>query len=110
MRIARTRIAKAMAIQMMAQRNAGMPVAFAMFTASVGTLVSNGEERKKTVFRSNSAFRTHWTARKHTEKAANLALANLASATRPTDRDVPAIKVKGMPESAPHEKIGVRIP
>src|SRR5688500_17610654 len=110
MRIARARITSAIKIQMMAQMNAGMPVALAMFTASVGTLVANGEERMKTVFRSSSAFRTHWTARKLTKKVATRALANLARATKPTERDVPAIRVKGMPESAPPEKIGVRRP
>src|SRR5687767_8985164 len=110
MRIARARITSAIAIQMTAHKNAGMPVALAMFTASVGTVGANGEERKKTVFRSKSAFKTHWTARKLTKNVATLALANLARATKPIEREVPARKVKGMPESAPEETIGTKVP
>ena len=37
-------------IQREAQTTAGMPVAAAMFTASVGALGAKGDERKKTVF------------------------------------------------------------
>src|SRR2546423_13317842 len=50
------------AIQRTAQNIAGIPVAFAMFSASVGTVAANGEDRKKNVFRSSSAFKTHCTA------------------------------------------------
>ena len=39
------RIPMAIAIQATDQNNAGIPVAFAMFTASVGTFGPNGEER-----------------------------------------------------------------
>src|SRR5437667_6808916 len=92
-----------MAIQTMDQRIAGMPVALAMFKASVGTLGANGDERKKTVFRSSSAFKTHCTARKLTKKVAKRGLAKRASATRPTESSVPAISVNGIPENAPDQ-------
>ena len=59
MRIARASIPSAVMIQREAQTTAGMPVAAAMFTASVGALGAKGDERKKTVFRSRRAFRTH---------------------------------------------------
>src|SRR5438552_8153459 len=87
----------------MDQRIAGMPVALAMFKASVGTEGANGDERKKTVFRSSSALRMHCTARKLTKNEATLALANLATRTKLIDSSVPATRVKGIPESDDHE-------
>ena len=53
------RIPIAIVIQVTAQTNAGMPVVFAMFTASVGTVGAKGEDMKKIVFRSSRAFSTH---------------------------------------------------
>src|SRR5206468_3018071 len=100
----------AMAIQRMTHRRAGMPVAFAMFKASVGTVGANGDERKKAVLRSSSAFKTHWTARKLVKKAATRALANFATAISPAERRTPAKRVKGMPERAPHDTIGLKRP
>src|SRR2546430_17230760 len=88
-------------IQTIDQTIAGTPVAFAMFSASVGTVVANGDERKKTVFKSSRAFKTHWTARKLTRKVATRAEANRATAKRPTDISTPASKVKGSPLSEP---------
>ena len=109
-RIAKPRITNAITIQVMAQKKAGIPVALAMFAASVEMAGPNGDERKKTVFKSSRAFSTHWTARKLTKKVATLGPANLANAIRPTDRSVPASNVKGIPESAPPVTMGVKIP
>ena len=44
---------------MIVHMTAGTPVALAMLVASVGAAGANGDERKKTVFRSSRAFRTH---------------------------------------------------
>src|SRR5882724_4173928 len=113
MLIANQRIPKDNTIQVTAQKNAGMPVALAMFTASVrdaSDAGANGEDRKKTVFRSKSALRMHCTARKLTRNEATLALANLATNTRPIETSVPATSVKGMPERAPHESRGFSNP
>src|SRR6185295_890824 len=96
-RIANQRIPSARIIQSPAQTIAGSPVAFVMFTVSVGTAGANGDARKKTVFRSNNALSTHCTARKLTKNPATLALANRAMSTSPTERTVPASKVNGMP-------------
>src|ERR1700730_144966 len=101
-RIAIQRIPSASTIQLRDQINAGIPVAFAMFTASVGTDGANGDERKKTVLRSKSALSTHWTARKLTKKDATRALENRAIKTRPTESKVPASSVNGIPDNAPH--------
>src|SRR4029077_18502091 len=90
------------AIQSTAQNIAGIPVAFAMFSASVGTVVAKGEDRKNTVFRSSRAFRTHCTASKLTRKVATFAEAKRATASKPTDSRPPASNVKGRPPSEPH--------
>src|SRR6185295_14620438 len=82
-------------IHITAQTTAGVPVAFAMFTASVGTAGAKGVDRKKTVFRSSSALSMHWTARKLTKNVATRAVVYFATATRPTDNSVPARIVKG---------------
>jgi hypothetical protein len=97
-------------IQVAAQKIAGMPVAFAMFTASVGTDGANGEERKKTVLRSSKAFKIHWTARKLTKNVARRAPAYLAMRIKPTTSDVPASKVKGIPDHATPENTGLKTP
>src|SRR5918993_1517429 len=110
MRIASASIPRETAIQSVAQNTAGMPVALAMFTASVDALGANGEERKKTVFRSSNAFKTHCTARKLTKKVATRGFANLATATSPIDNSVPARNVNGTPESVPQVKIGESSP
>src|SRR6185295_2323518 len=89
------RIPIAIPIQVTDQIKAGMPVAFAMFTASVGTVGPNGEDRKNTVFKSSRALSTHWTARKLTRKVATRARAYFATATNPTLSSVPARIVKG---------------
>ncbi len=78
-----------------------------MFTASFGTAVSKGLFRKKTVFRSKSAFSTHCTARKLVKKAATRAVANLAIKTNPIEITVPAKSVNGIPDHASNEKIGL---
>ena len=72
-----------------------------MFSASVGTVVANGDEGKNTVFRSSKAFKTHCTARKLTRKVATRAEANRATANNPTDISTPASNVKGRPPSEP---------
>src|SRR5213594_1992775 len=83
-----------------------------MLTASVGTLGPNGDERKKTVFRSSSALSTHCTASKLTTNVATLKLANLATRNSPTDRAIQANNVNGTPLSEFHEleKIGLNKP
>src|SRR5438105_1863035 len=91
-----------MATQTTAQRIAGTPVAFAMFTASVGTLAAKGEDRKKTVFKSSSAFSTHCTASRLTTKVATRALANRATANSPMESSTQATSVKGSPAREPH--------
>src|ERR1043166_8319262 len=99
---ATARIKTESAIQSTAQNIAGFPVAFAIFSASVGTVVAKGEDRKNTVFRSSRAFRTHCTASRLTRKVATFADAKRATANKPTDRSPPANKVKGRPPSDPH--------
>src|SRR5262245_23953225 len=98
---ATTRIRTETVIQSEAQKRAGTPVAFAMFKASVGTVAANGDERKKMVFKSSSAFKTHWTGSRLTKKVAARADAKRATRKRPTDSRTPANKVKGMPLNAP---------
>src|ERR1700738_2448458 len=97
---------------MMVHITAGRPVALAIFAASVGTVGPNGDERKKTVFRSSKAFRTHWTASRLKTKVATRALANLATATRPAARAMPAKNVNGIPVSELHDPdtIGLKSP
>src|SRR5215210_3445102 len=85
-----------MPIQIIAQKIEGMPVAFAILTASVGTLAPKGDERKKTVFKSESALRMHCTARKLTKKLAVPALAYLAMTMSPSVSTTPAISVNGL--------------
>src|SRR6476620_5294755 len=97
--IATSRIKTENAIHKPAQKIAGTPVVLAMFTASVGTVAAKGDERKKTVFRSSKAFRTHCTARRLTTKVATRADAKRATAKRPAARSTPANKVKGSPLS-----------
>src|SRR6267142_879234 len=109
-RIVTARIPNAIALQMIAQARAGMPVAFAMFTASVGTDGANGVDRKKTVFKSSKAFKIHWTARKLTKNVARRAPAYLAMRIKPTASDVPASKVKGIPDHATPESTGLNNP
>src|SRR5213079_1070813 len=89
----------AIVIQTVAQIRAGMPVAFAMLSASVGTVAANGDDRKKTVFRSSKAFKTHCTAKRLTTKEATRAEAKRATANRPIDKSTPANRVKGSPLS-----------
>src|ERR1041385_5121757 len=89
-RTATAKIRTEVAIQRTDQNKAGMPVAFAIFRASVGTVVTNGDERKKTVLRSSSAFSTHCTARKLTKKVATRADANRATTNNPAERIRPA--------------------
>src|SRR6266542_1482275 len=108
--MARPRIPTAVAIQITAHASAGMPVAFAMFTASVGTDGANGVDRKKTVFRSSSALRTHCTARKLTKKVATRALAYLATRIKPRVSSVPANIVKGIADQAAPETTGLISP
>src|SRR5581483_1344498 len=109
---ATTRINTEITIHSAAQNIAGMPVAFAIFKASVGTVAANGEDRKKTVFKSSSAFKTHCTASRLTTKLATLALANRATANSPTDSSTPATSVKGSPANDPHvpARIGLITP
>src|SRR5215510_10868469 len=83
------RISTDRAIQSVAQMNAGTPVAFAMFRASVGTVAAKGEDRKKTVFRSSSAFKTHCTASRLTTKVATRAEAKRATAKSAADKRTP---------------------
>src|SRR5262249_26979348 len=111
-RTATARIRTEVAIQMTAQKRAGIPVALAMFTASVGTVAAKGDERKSTVFKSSKAFRTHWTASKLTRNVATRADANLATANRPADSSTPANSVNGRPLNVAHvpEKIGFTTP
>src|SRR5881227_2171406 len=97
-----TRIKTDSAIQSAAQNIAGIPVAFAIFSASVGTVAANGEDRKNTVFRSSRAFKTHCTASKLTRKVATFAEAKRATANKPTDSKPPASNVNGSPLSEPH--------
>src|SRR5215813_15333497 len=94
---ATARIKTDVAIHKVAQISAGTPVALAIFKASVGTVAAKGDDRKKTVFRSSSAFRTHWTANKLTTKVATRAEANRATRNRPADNSTPANRVKGRP-------------
>src|SRR5437016_631603 len=98
---ATARIKTESAIQRTAQNIAGIPVAFAIFSASVGTVVANGEDRKNTVFRSSKAFSTHCTANKLTRKVATFAEAKRATANKPSDSKPPASNVKGTPLTEP---------
>src|SRR4051812_30637121 len=100
-RTATARIKTEVAIQRTDQNSAGIPVAFAIFTASVGTVVTNSDERKKTVLRSSNAFSTHWTARKLTKKVATRADAKRATANNPAEIIRPAASVNGRPPSVP---------
>src|ERR1700704_6533213 len=84
---------------MMVHRTAGMPVAAAMFAASVGTAGANGDDRKKTVFKSSRAFSTHCTAKRLNTNVATPALAKRATANNPTASAMPAKKVKEIPDS-----------
>src|SRR5215471_17685393 len=95
------RIRTEAAIHRTDQNSAGIPVALAMLSASVGTVAANGEERKKTVFRSSRAFSTHCTARKLTRKVATRAEAKRATANNPADISTPATSVNGRPLSEP---------
>src|SRR5262249_327499 len=94
---ATARIKTDVAIHKVAQISAGMPVALAIFKASVGTVAAKGDERKKTVFRSSSAFRTNWTTNKLTKKGGTGAEGNRATRNRPADNSTPANRVKGRP-------------
>src|SRR2546421_2060080 len=98
---ATARIKTDSAIQSAAQNIAGIPVAFAIFSASVGTVAANGDDRKNTVFRSSRAFKTHCTASRLTRKVATFAEANRATANRPTDKRPPASRVNGIPPTDP---------
>src|ERR1051326_452883 len=97
---------------MIAQIIAGTPVAFAMLTASVGTVAANGDERKKTFFRSKSAFKMHWTARKLTMKVAMRGLPKRATRNSAPAKAMPANSVNGIPVSEPHDAaiIGLKKP
>src|ERR1044072_88987 len=97
----------AMLIHATDQNNAGIPVALAMLTASVGTGEQDGEEGKKTVFMSGSAFSTHWTARKLTRNVAARGRAYFATATNPTLRNVPARIEKGSAEEPTPDNAGL---
>src|SRR5437879_13499271 len=92
-----------MTIHTIVQMIAGMPVALAMFTASVGTEGANGDERKKTFFRSSRAFKMHCTARKLTMKVAMRGLPNRAMRNNAPAKAMPAKRVNGIPVSEPHE-------
>src|SRR6185503_142759 len=81
--IATSRIKTENAIHKPAQKIAGTPVVLAIFTASVGTVAANGDDRKKTVFRSSNAFKTHCTAKRLTTKVATRADAKRATAKSP---------------------------
>ena len=76
---------------------------FAMFTASVGTLAANGDERKNTVFKSSKALRTHCTANRLTTKVAIRGRANRATAHKLIVKAKPANKVNGMPLTELHD-------
>src|SRR5207302_5024813 len=91
---------------------AGMPVALAMFTASVGTAGANGDERKKTFFRSSKAFKMHCIARKLTMKVAMRGLPNRATRNKAPAKTMPAKSVNGIPGSEPHDPatIGLKSP
>src|SRR5258708_25698853 len=88
---------------MIVQITAGMPVATAILAASLGTLAPKGDDKKKTVFKSSSAFSTHCTASRLTTKVATRALANRATPTTPIARTSPAKKVNRTPVSDPHD-------
>src|SRR5580765_6839948 len=111
-RKATARIRTDATIQITDQNSAGIPVALAMFKASVGTVVAKGVDRKKTFFRSSKAFSTHCTARRLTRKVATRAEANRATANRPADKSTPAINVKGRPLNEAHvpANIGLTTP
>src|ERR1051325_1116027 len=79
---ATARIKTESAIQRTAQNIAGMPVAWPIFSASVGTVVAKGEDRKNTVFKSSSAFKTHCTASRLTRKLATFADAKRGPPTK----------------------------
>src|SRR5215813_12862711 len=102
----------ATAIHSSAQKIAGTPVALYMLTASFGTAGANGDERKKTVFRSSSAFRMHCTAIMLTMKSATRSEVHRPIAYRPSESTTPAIKVNGtLHHDCPGpEKIGLRNP
>src|SRR3712207_373849 len=78
----------AMTIQKSTQKTEGTPVAAAMFAASVCASVK--AEAKSTVLKSNTAFRTHCTARNETRKAAARGLRYLAAAKSPKGMATPA--------------------
>src|SRR5688572_15385621 len=99
-----------MAIHSADQKIAGMPVAFAIFMASVGTEGANGDDRKKTVLRSSRALRIHCTARKLTKNVATRELARRATATRPNVSKVPASRVKGIPDQPIPDITGLKSP
>src|ERR1051325_1894484 len=103
-------MATAIAIQRMAQTSAGMPVALAMLTASVGTEGANGDERKNTVFKSSRALSMHWTASRLTKKVATRGLAYLAIAIRPRLSSVPARIVNGSAEETTPVMAGLMSP
>src|SRR5947207_10553564 len=84
-------------IQTPAQMTAGIPVALRMFSASVGTLGANGDDKNRTFFKSSNAFKTHCTASKLTTKVATRAEANRATANSPAVNKTQANKVKGSP-------------
>ena len=104
------RIPNAITIHIVAQNIAGMPVAFAMFMASVGTEGAKGDDKKKTVLRSSSALRIHCTARKLTKNVATRELARRATATSPTESRVPATRVKGIPDQPIPDITGLNSP
>ena len=104
------RIPMAIPIQATDQIKAGMPVAFAMFTASVGTVGPKGEDRKKTVFKSSRALSTHWIARKLTRNVATRGRAYFATATSPTLSSVPAKIVKGSEDVTTPDMAGLISP
>src|SRR5207249_10805473 len=91
---------------------AGMPVALAMFTASGGTVGVNGDERKKTFFRSSKAFKMHCTARKLTMNVAMRGLPNCATRNNAPAKTMHAKKVNGNHGSEPHDPatIGLKSP
>ena len=74
-------------IQMKTQRNAGIPVAAAIFAASECCVVS--VEIKKRSFRLKNAFSRHWTVRKASAKFAHFKLAKRATASSPTHNIIP---------------------
>src|SRR5437868_5017259 len=90
---------------MIDQMIAGTPVACDIFTASVGTLGLNGDERKRTVFRSSKAFSTHCTANMLTTNVATRGEAKRATMNNPITSAIPATNVNGILESELHPAI-----